>query len=183
MGYKKRSRKITPTRRIMILRHAKSSWQDDSLADFDRPLAPRGRRAAAVVGAYLRDERLIPSVVLCSPARRAIETWERVAPFLGITVPVRAERDLYIADPKMLLQRLQRLESDISSVMVVGHHTSIDVLAVRLAGAGNGPDLKRMRDKFPTAALAVIDAKLDDWADLSEGAGKLRNFVVPKELV
>ena len=135
------------------------------------------------MGAYLRDEHLVPSLVLCSPARRALETWEGIAPLLNVTVPVRAERDLYIADPEMLLGRLQRLETDISSVLVVGHHTSIDVLAIRVAGRGNRDCLKRMKSKYPTAALAVIDAKLNDWSELNKGVGRLRSFVVPKELV
>jgi phosphohistidine phosphatase len=183
MGYKKRKQKATPTRRILILRHAKSSWDDPSLADFDRPLAPRGRRASAVMGQYFKDEHLVPSIVLCSPARRALETWEGIAPFLGIAVPVRTERELYIASPQMLMERLKRLENDISSVLVVGHHTSIDVLAQRLAGEGEPKKLKELKDKFPTAALAVIDVKLENWADLKPGKGKLVGFVGPKELV
>lgn len=183
MGYKDRDHKITPTRRIMILRHAKSAWDDPSLTDFDRPLAARGRRAVAVMGAYFREERLVPSIVLCSPARRALETWEGIAPLLGITIPVRAERELYIASPARLLARLQRLEDDVSSVCIVGHHTSIDVLAQRLSGTGDPRAIKRLGEKFPTAALAVIDVKLRSWPELSEGAGQLERFVTPKELV
>ena len=95
---------IATTRRLLLLRHAKSDWGDPDLADIDRPLAPRGRRAAAVVGAYLREHALVPDLVVTSPSARTRETIERLD--LG-PLPVEADGDVYGGDEEELLERLQ----------------------------------------------------------------------------
>src|SRR5688572_9411523 len=90
-------------RRVLLLRHAKSSWDDPQLEDYDRPLAPRGRRTAALIGIYLADERIVPDLVLCSGARRARETWTLMARALARRPKTRFERELYLAAPTLIL--------------------------------------------------------------------------------
>ena len=93
---------------VLLLRHAKSSWNHPSLGDFDRPLAPRGRKAAPRIARFMRAEGLIPDVVFCSAALRALETWALVAPGLDADVPLETLRDLYHGTPGQLPRRAPR---------------------------------------------------------------------------
>ena len=171
------------SRRILLLRHAKSAWDEPGLDDFDRPLAPRGRRAAAVMGVYLRDEDLIPDLVLCSAARRAAETWEIAAHELARTPAVEHDPALYMVPAERLLKRLRKLPAAVKTVLVVGHEGGVDVLARRLVGDGAAPLRKRLSEKLPTAALVAIAVTLDDWVALAEKTGTLTRFAAPKDLV
>ena len=166
-------------KRLFLLRHAKSSWEDPELADYDRPLAPRGRRATKLIGAHLRRESVVPAVVLCSSARRARETLERIAPALGAQVPVQIERDLYAASEQALLDRLRALDDGVESVLLIGHNPGIERLALSLAGGG--PGLASVGHKFPTAALATLEFD-GRWRELGASSAELTHFVTPKRL-
>jgi phosphohistidine phosphatase len=170
-------------RRILLLRHAKSAWDEPGLDDYERPLAPRGRRAAAVMGVYLRDEDLVPDLVLCSGARRARETWETAAHELAAAPPVEHDQALYMVTADRLLKRLKKLPDAVKTVLVVGHEGGVDALARRLTGEGAAPLRRRLAEKYPTAALAVIALELADWGLLAEKAGTLTRFAAPKDLV
>ena len=171
------------SRRILLLRHAKSAWDEPGLEDYDRPLAPRGRRAAAVMGVYLRDEALVPDLVLCSGARRAAETWEIAAHELPKPPAVEHDPALYMVTADRLLKRLRKLPEAVTSVLVVGHEGGIDVLARRMASDGAAPLRRRLAEKFPTAALAVIAVAADEWPALQEKAGTIIRFAAPKDLI
>ena len=119
-------------RRLYLLRHAKSSWKNEGLADHDRPLARRGRRAASAIGRHLREQRVAPELVLCSTARRARETLERIEPELG-SGAIRAEPELYGAPALDLLARLHEIAPSVRSVMVIGHNPGLEQLALRVA--------------------------------------------------
>ena len=162
-------------KRLFLLRHAKSSWDDADLADRDRPLAPRGRRAAGVMARHLRDEEISPSLVLCSPARRTRETLEAVDP----SGEVRIEDELYGASEAELLERLRRVPEAIESVMLIGHNPAIQELALGLASRGER--LEDVERKFPTGALATLTAP-GAWGELAPGSAELAAFVKPKEL-
>ncbi len=167
---------------LMLLRHAKSDWSDPALADFDRPLNKRGRRAAPLIGRYLRKQGLLPDLVLCSSARRARQTWELVSAELKAEVPVKFLRSLYLAPPSKLLASLQRQPEKIGRVMLVGHNPGMEHLAAHLAGSGS-PELRtRMREKFPTATLAVLDFRAETWGGVTAGSGELARFVVARDL-
>lgn len=170
-------------RRILLLRHAKSARDEPGLDDYERPLAPRGRRAAAVMGVYLRDEGLVPDLVLCSGARRARETWEVVAHELARAPAVEHDPALYMATPDRLLKRLKKLPAAVKSVLVIGHEGGVDALARRLVGDGPVPLRRRLGKKFPTAALAVVALALDAWEALREKSGTLTCLAAPKDLV
>jgi phosphohistidine phosphatase len=164
--------------RLLLLRHAKSSWDDPSLADRDRPLAPRGHRAAERMAEHLRSSGPGVDLVLCSPALRTTETLEHVGRAFGDAEMV-VEDGLYGATDEDLLDRLRRVSEDVEGVALIGHNPGVQDLANGLAGGGE--DLDRMRRKFPTGALAVLEFE-GSWAGLREGAGRLVAFVTPKDL-
>lgn len=165
-----------------VFRHAKSSWDDPSLDDFDRPLAPRGRKAAARMGAYLREEGLMPELVLCSTAARAVETWKLASAALGAEVEVKYLRSLYLAPPSRLLTTLRRAPQSVSSLLLVAHNPGLERFVMRLVGSGSKKMLDRLARKYPTAALAEIRLDTERWADVRDGAGRLCRFVKPKDL-
>ncbi|WP_241503758.1 SixA phosphatase family protein [Ferruginivarius sediminum] len=169
-------------RTVYLLRHAKSSWEDPTLADHDRPLAPRGRKAAPRMGAYLRREGLVPNLVLSSTALRARQTWELVAPSLPPDIRVEFRKEIYGTDPVELLGILRTSPDDAGTVMLIGHNPALEDCAARLAGAGDPAALKRMASKYPTAALAEIAFDADRWSVIEPGTGRLTRFVRPKDL-
>jgi phosphohistidine phosphatase len=162
-------------KRLLLLRHAKSSWDEAGLADRDRPLAPRGRRAVELIARHLRDEKISPALVLCSPARRTRETLEGVEP----GGDVKIEDELYGASEADLLERLRDVPEATESVMLIGHNPAIQELALSLAGGGERrSDVER---KFPTGALATLTVP-DSWRELAPGSAELVEFVRPKDL-
>ena len=167
-------------RRVYLLRHAKSSWKDRSLADRDRPLAGRGKRAAKAVAGHIEAEGIRPDLVLCSPARRSRETLERVEAAFGDRVKARFEEALYGASEAELLARLRALPPELDSVMIVGHNPGLEDLALALAA--EGAERARMEEKYPTAALATIDLSAHDWSAIERGSGALVAYVRPRDL-
>jgi phosphohistidine phosphatase len=168
--------------RLYLLRHAKSSWDDPGLSDAERPLAPRGERAARRMAGHFREADVKPDVVLCSPARRARQTLEAVAAAFGPGTEVRVEEDLYGASAGELLVRLRQVLPGTGSVMVVGHNPGIHELALELVGAGDERALADLRHKFPTAGLATLIVAEGGWPDLDRGRAELDDFVVPRAL-
>jgi len=166
---------------LSLLRHAKSSWAESGLRDFERPLAPRGQQAAPRMGAFIKALSLVPDLVLCSPAARAIETLEYALPELGKTPDLRYEEGLYHAGPRQMLQLLNDVSAATGHVMLVGHNPGMHALALGLVGEGKADDLQALRQKFPTAGLAVIDFE-EDWPQVGPGMGSLRLFMVPRRL-
>jgi phosphohistidine phosphatase len=167
---------------LMLLRHAKSSWDDWSLADHDRPLAPRGRNAAPRMARMMVERQTVPELVLCSTAVRARETWELMAPVLPEPVDVQYVEALYGATPRGMLEVVARLAGDRSPVLLVGHNPGMEDLAHALASSGPQEAMRTLRVKYPTAALAVLDLDVDSWSDVTSGAGTLRHFIRPKDL-
>ncbi|HET6869009.1 MAG TPA: histidine phosphatase family protein [Solirubrobacteraceae bacterium] len=168
------------SKRLFILRHAKSSWDDPGLADHDRPLAPRGRRAVEAIAAHLNAEGIMPELVLCSSARRTRETLEGA----GVGGEHLIEPDLYGANCQEVLERLHRVPEEIGSVMVVGHNPTLQALVLHLAdddAAINGSYLVEVRRKFPTGALATLTFD-GAWQELSPRSARLASYVRPKSL-
>jgi phosphohistidine phosphatase len=166
-------------KRLYLLRHAKSSWDDQTLADHDRPLAPRGRRAAKVMAKHLRGKGISPELVLCSPSTRTRQTLKRLAPGLRKNADVQIEPELYAAPARVLLDVLQKAPDEVESVMLIGHNPGIQNLALSLASAGS--EIPRLRSKFPTAALATLRFN-GTWRELAPGSAELVSLVKPKEL-
>lgn len=169
-------------RQLLLLRHAKSSWDDPRLSDHARPLNARGRRAATAIAAVMRELGAAPDVVLVSSARRTLQTLEALRPFAGgaLIEPMDA---LYLAPWERLLELLQAVPETARSVLLIGHNPGLHELAMALIGpaAMGGRDAARLAEGFPTAGLAEI-AVADCWARLEAGAGRLLRFVSPAEL-
>lgn len=167
---------------IHLMRHAKSSWDDAALDDFDRPLNARGRKAARGMARRLAGLGIRPQVVLCSGARRARQTFEALDEALeGADVVI--ERGLYEAGPNELLARLWRLDDKgLDSVLLIGHNPAVERLALALASSGADDALARLEAKFPTAALATLTAPVDQWTAVEPGTCRLERFVRPADL-
>ena len=166
-------------RRLYLLRHAKSSWKDEGLADHDRPLARRGQRAAKAIGRQLREQGVEPELVLCSSARRARETLDGIAPALGRGAK-RIEPELYGAGPAELLADLHEIAPPIRSVMLIGHNPALEELARFLARRGSRT--QELEAKFPTGALATLAFRGPGWAALDHGTAELIEFIRPRDL-
>ena len=166
-------------KRLYLLRHAKSSWDDPTLADRDRPLAPRGRRAAKVMAQHLGRKGIAPELVLCSPSTRTRQTLKRLAPGPGKKADVQIEPELYAAPARNLLEVLHKVPDQVESVMLIGHYPGIQDLALSLARPGS--QISRLRRKFPTAALATLELN-GTWRELAPGSAELVSLVKPKEL-
>ncbi|ODQ98140.1 histidine phosphatase family protein [Mycobacterium intermedium] len=158
------------------MRHGKSAYPD-GVADHDRPLAPRGVREAGLAGDWLRANLPGVDAVLCSTATRTRETLACT----GIDAPVRYVARLYGATPGTVIEEINRVSDDVTTLLVVGHEPTTSSLAILLAGA-DGTDyaaVDRIEDKFPTSAIAVLRVP-GRWADLEVGSAALVEFHVPR---
>jgi phosphohistidine phosphatase len=172
---------MQPQRRLVLLRHAKSSWKDTSLPDDERPLAPRGRRAMKLVTQHLRAGDLAVDLVLCSPARRTRQTLDGIRGGLRGVPEVRFVREIYEATPTELLEIVQYVDGRYATVLLIGHNPGMQELASGLVSGGDEAALARLREGFPTAALATLSCEVD-WPDLSWRAAWLESFVRPRDL-
>ncbi len=168
-------------KRLYLLRHAKSSWDDPALDDFDRPLAPRGKRDCEAMAHALAEAGVAPDLILCSPSRRTRDTLSRVFPSLPAGTAVEFERPLYLAEGERLLHRLGRIDDKRETVLLIGHNPGLQELGLRLAALGNRSLLVRLKAKFPTAALAEIEYAGRHWADISAGQTRLVGLTTPKD--
>lgn len=170
---------------VYILRHAKSDRDNPALKDHDRPLNARGRDAAPKMGAYIKSQGYEPDAVLCSTARRTVETYDLVKEALA-KAKVTFEESLYLAEKRHLMERLRWLDDDLGSVMAIGHNPGLEEMANALAASPKSEKQerlqRRMREKFSTTALAVIELPAKKWRDLKAGTGKLVDFMRPKDL-
>jgi phosphohistidine phosphatase len=167
---------------LYLLRHAKSSWKQDVLDDFDRPLNKRGRAAAVAIGRFLAEGGMLPSQVLCSSARRTRETLERLQEVLATPLPARFEKGLYLADAPSLLRRVKRLNDSLASVMLVGHNPGLEHLALLVAAEGDETLRRELAAKFPTGGLAILEASVERWADLKPACARITVFVRARDL-
>ncbi|KZS82122.1 SixA phosphatase family protein [Mycobacterium persicum] len=164
-------------RNLVLMRHAKSAYPD-GVADYDRPLAPRGIREARLAGEWLRAN--VPPVdsVLCSTATRTRETLVRT----GIDAPVRYAQRLYGATPGAVIEEINRVADEITTLLVIGHEPTTSALALILATADSTKSTvaQRISEKFPTSAIAVLRIE-GRWEDLRPGDASLVAFHVPRE--
>ena len=169
---------------LMIMRHAKSSWSDADLADIDRPLNLRGRLASTMMGVWISDIGPHPDHVLLSPARRVQETWERVErAATGLEPVVQTVDDIYMADPTRLIEAMRNLPGTCETCLLIGHQPGLGSLVRKLTGGDAPSACSRSFAKFPTAAIGILRADIDDWRDLRAGNLSYLTFACPKELV
>ena len=167
---------------LCLLRHAKSSWENPTLPDRERPLSKRGMADAPMMGRAMNEHELDPELVLCSTARRTVDTLALVLPELKVEPNVAYEDELYHASPAELFERLRAIQPGASRVMLVGHNPEIQAVALDLIGAGPKHARDRLLEKYPTAGLAVINFTAGLWSSVDVNSGSLSLFLTPKEL-
>ena len=158
---------------LLLLRHAKSSWKEIGMRDFDRPLNERGCRAAPLIGHYLHAQKLAPDLVLSSPAERARQTATLVLESAALAAALRYDERIYEASVDQLLEVIAQTSDSTEMLLLVGHNPGMEELIQRLTGA-----TERMR----TATLARIDLNTEEWSKVRAGAGRLAFVVSPKDL-
>jgi phosphohistidine phosphatase len=164
---------MTADRVLYLVRHAKSSWKDRSLADIDRPLNKRGKRTSPEMGQRMAEQGHYPDLIISSPANRARTTARNIARELGIDESaIRIDHDLYFTGSGGMLNVLEQVDERFHSVMLVGHNPSMTDLMNRLSGT--------QVYNMPTCAIAIIGFDMDSWAEVRLTDGKLLGYDYPK---
>ena len=165
-------------KRLILTRHAKSSWDDPLTPDHDRPLNERGKAAAADLGQWLASRDYVPGEVLCSDAVRTRKTFSGIAPALPGAPVLELKPALYHAGPDVMMAVLRHAKADV--VMMIGHNPGIAEFAARLvAHAPANPEFGR----YPTGATLVVDFDVADWGQVAFGQGVTVDFIIPSEIV
>jgi phosphohistidine phosphatase len=159
-------------RTLLLWRHAKSAWDDPSLSDLKRPLAPRGIKAGRVAAHWL-SEHWEPDAVRCSPATRTIQTWQYLAPLLDPEPCIIYDLRIYEAPWSALLTVVRETADDIGTLLLIGHNPGFADLTAALSGP--------LDRKFPTGACAILQTR-SDWRELAPGGAELVRLVTPKML-
>ncbi len=166
---------------LLLLRHAKSSWDEAKLADRDRPLTERGHRAAAIMRKAMHTLGLVPDLVLVSPARRTLQTLDALEPWDDTPLIEQIEA-LYLAHQAQLLAILREVPETVRSVLLIGHNPGMHDLAQALNEHATPTDaMRRLAAGYPTGALAEF-AVAGPWVHLGAGGGRLIRFLTPREL-
>ena len=167
---------------LTLLRHAKSTWDDPVARDFDRPLNPRGRRAAKTVGREMRAQGLAFDEVVASPAVRVVETLEDVAAGYGSSLEPRFEERVYLASTDVLLELIHETKDNVERLLIVGHNPGLERLVLDLTRDSGDSKRADAAEKYPTATLAEISFSVDRWKDVAAGTGTLVRFIRPRDL-
>lgn len=167
-------------KRLFLLRHAKSSWDDPQMADRDRPLNARGMRDAPRMAAYMRAKGYVPDMALCSPSNRTRQTLDAITSVIG-NFPISYPEALYLGEAGALRAALTGVDDKVKALLLVGHNPGMGTLVSQLTDFESLDEAHQV-SRFPTAALAVFEAKTKHWADLKEGRLKLVDFMTPKLL-
>lgn len=170
-----------------LFRHAKSDWHDPRARDFDRPLNARGRKGATIMGKHIIEHGPRWQRILASPAVRVTETIELSTRAASRPVGINWDRRIYLASSASLIDVLREQDGaqgkGPASILIVGHNPSLEDLIFDLVpDDGSSPLRDTVEEKFPTAAYAVLEVDIDDWADLSDGSARLVHLARPRDL-
>src|SRR5258708_21676013 len=168
--------------RLMWLRHAKSSWSSPGMQDAARPLNGRGEAAARLMGGYMARHSLVSDRVLCSPARRTRETWAAIAAQWPADIDVVFDQRLYAATSQVVLSVVRTHDNAAHTLLVIGHNPGLQEAADLLIAAGDVELRERLREKFPTAPLAVIDFPIDKCSSTHKRSGRLCRYITPRSV-
>ena len=170
-------------REILVLRHAKSRWDQPEADDHDRGLAPRGLEAARTMGALINEADWLPDRILCSTATRAKETLALAREHWPAepAIPTSELATLYLAAPSRILDIVRRQPDGATRLMLVGHNPGLQSFVSRLAGHGDKTQLRAIETKFPTAALALIALDVESWREVGWTIGRLVDFRIPRD--
>lgn len=167
---------------LTLLRHAKSGWDDTVARDFDRPLNAKGRKAAQVVGAHLRQLGLGFDHIVASPAERVVQTIADVAAGYGDAIEPAWDKRLYLASSATLLDVARETPADAARLLMIGHNPGLEDFVLLLMGGGDPALVRAAELKYPTATLAELTFDVDDWSAIAPAAGTLTRFIRPRDL-
>ena len=170
-------------RTLLLLRHAKSSWQNPNWSDSERPLNQRGRRAASDMAEFMRHHGLIPQLALYSPAKRTTETINIWLQKTASETEPQPNNDLYLATPTTIAKIIEEVPSSIRDIMIVGHNPGLEQLAQKLCSHQNHEMVTRLHNKYPTAGLACFEAVATDWRQFLQSMPSLTSFTTPSQLM
>ncbi|MDO8455226.1 MAG: histidine phosphatase family protein [Sulfurimonas sp.] len=159
-------------KRVYLIRHAKSSWKDSLLDDFERPLNKRGKSDAPLMGSRLKDKKIIPDIILSSPAVRAKRTAEIIAKKIGFEKEIVFKKDIYEANATTLHKILTKIADKNSVAFLFGHNPSLNELAEKYL---------EFNENIPTCGVVEIEFDCDSWVDISVKNAKLVSFDYPKK--
>lgn len=169
--------------RLYLLRHAKSSWANPALADYDRPLNKRGRNDMPNLARYMTKHNYQPERILCSGAMRTRQTLAGILPGLSSDTSIQLLNALYEGYAPDYLVLLRQYAQDSKSLMIIGHNTGMQEIALRLIGRGSPKLINDIETKFPTGALAVLDFDVENWNEVSAQKATLISFIRPRDLL
>ena len=170
-------------RRLYLMRHGKAeAGMPPGGGDRERALVARGQRESRRMGAFCRDQALPPTLILCSPARRTMETSDSFCEGFGADLPRKVVDGIYMGSPGSLLYAIAEAGGSEAGVIVIGHNPGLHALAHALGRRGPGPAYARLSSRFPTAALAIFETGIDDWAAFRAESARLVDFRMAKEM-
>src|SRR5690242_15630917 len=169
-------------KRLALLRHAKSSWDEPGLDDFNRPLNERGWKAARRMGRELKHRDMRFDLVLASTAARVRETIDGLQQKYEFTAPIRFEQAIYLATTETLLSLIRELPDAVEAPLLVGHNPRLERLLVELTRDDSKGLRQRIAGKYPTGALAIVELPAGRWGEVSPGSGRIVELILPKEL-
>lgn len=166
---------------LILMRHGKASKEYDAYEDADRPLSKRGKKDAKIMRKQIAATDVVPDLILCSPAKRVLETYEEIAKALPEVASFSSET-LYTGSASDILEVVRRIKQDVSNVMIIGHNPALADFAQALCDGAHSDDeaFRRMGKKFPTAAVAVMEIT-GNWADIKENSARLIAFARPAD--
>ena len=167
---------------LTIMRHAKSDWDDPQLADFERPLNERGRKAAKRIGREFRKRRIRVDRIIASPAVRVRETLRELAEGFGETRDVRFEQRIYEASTAALFELVRAIPNAVHAPLLVGHNPGLHDLVLTLTADDDQGLRRQVTPKFPTAAVAVIQLPAVRWGEVAPASGRIVELILPREL-
>lgn len=169
-------------KKLTLLRHAKSGWDDPVARDFDRPINKRGKRGALRMGQYMRDEGLAYDHVLASPAARVVETLDELWIGYGHSLSPELDKRIYLASAVSILDVVHEAPDSAGHILLSGHNPGMEDMVLMLVPDGGDPLRDEIEEKFPTAALAELEFDVDRWADIKPNSGRVARFVRPRDL-
>lgn len=169
-------------KRLTLLRHAKSSWDDAVARDFDRPLNAKGHRAGRTVGREMRRLGLRFDAVVASPAARVAETLEEVEQGYGGSLAPNFDKRIYLASPEALIEVVKTTDDEVNRLLLAGHSPGLEQLALYLSGVRDTELRSALEEKYPTGAIAEIELPVGSWDDIEKGRGTLVRFIRPRDL-
>jgi phosphohistidine phosphatase len=168
---------------LTILRHAKSGWDDPVARDFDRPLNERGKKAARLMGAWMKSQEWTFDHIIASPAVRVIETLDHVVAGYGKRMEPSWERRVYLASSATLMDVLREQSDGLQKVMMIGHNPGLEDLILDLVPEDTNTEIRgSIYEKFPTAAIAQLEIDIESWANIDRGKGRIINYMRPRDL-